>query len=105
VRRVFFHPYDRPPSPPIEEPPTPPGHPESEEEDFIPSLSDCEVRSEVGPSSEDEAPEPTPPPPQAPPSPPRRLVQVRNVLTNKRRRVDLDQLFRPDPQDCIVRRK
>ncbi|EFX68133.1 hypothetical protein DAPPUDRAFT_114838 [Daphnia pulex] len=41
-RRVVYRPYDRWPSP--EEPPTPPGEPESEEEDFIPNLSDCEVR-------------------------------------------------------------
>ncbi|EFX75095.1 LOW QUALITY PROTEIN: hypothetical protein DAPPUDRAFT_250974 [Daphnia pulex] len=66
-RRVLYRPYDRWPSP--EEPPTPPGEPESEEEEFIPNLSDCEVRSEVGPSSDDEAPEPTSPPPPAPPSP------------------------------------
>ena len=104
LRRVFYRPYDRSPSP-IEEPPTPPGHPESEEDDFIPNLSDCEVRSEVGPSSEDEAPEPTLPPPPSPPSPPRRLVRVRNVKTNKIRCIGLDQLFRPEPQDRIVRRK
>ncbi|KAI9562523.1 hypothetical protein GHT06_009971 [Daphnia sinensis] len=97
-RRVFYRPYDRSPSP-IEEPPTPPGHPESEEDDFIPNLSDCEVRSEVGPSSEDEAPEPTPP------SSSRILVRVRNVKTNKTRCIGLDQLFRPESQDRIVRHK
>lgn len=102
-RRVLYRPYDRWPSP--EEPPTPPGEPESEEEDFIPNLSDCEVRSEVGPSSDDEAPEPTSPPPPAPPSPPRRVVQIRNTKTNKTRCVGLDQLFRPESQDKIVRRK
>ncbi|EFX75874.1 hypothetical protein DAPPUDRAFT_249852 [Daphnia pulex] len=67
-RHVVYRPYDRWPSP--EEPPTPPGEPESE--DFIPNLSDCEVRCEVGPSSDDEAPEPTSPPPPTPPSPLRR---------------------------------
>jgi hypothetical protein len=102
-RRVVYRPYDRWPSP--EEPPTPPGEPESEEEDFIPNLSDCEVRSEVGPSSDDEAPEPTSPPPPTPPSPPRRVVQIRNTKTNKTRCVGLDQLFRPESQDKIVRRK
>ncbi|EFX68104.1 hypothetical protein DAPPUDRAFT_260616 [Daphnia pulex] len=102
-RRVVYRPYDRWPSP--EEPPTPPGEPESEEEDFIPNLSDCEVRSGVGPSSDDEAPEPTSPPPPTPPSPPRRVVQIRNTKTNKTRCVDLDQLFRPESQDKIVRRK
>jgi hypothetical protein len=102
-RRVVYRPYDRWPSP--EEPPTPPGEPKSEEEDFIPNLSDCEVRSEVGPSSDDEAPEPTSPPPPAPPSPPRRVVQIRNTQTNKTRCVGLDQLFRPESQDKIVHRK
>ena len=102
-RRVFYRPFDRSPSP-REEPPTPPGQPESEEDDFTPNLSDCEVRSEVGPSSEDEAspPEPTPP---APPSQPRRLVRIRNIKTNKTRYIGLDQLFRPEPQDRIIRRK
>ncbi|EFX65353.1 hypothetical protein DAPPUDRAFT_264814 [Daphnia pulex] len=99
-RRVLYRLYDRWPSP--EEPPTPPGEPESEEKDFIPNLSDCEVRSEVGPSSDDETPEPTSPPPPAPPSPPRRVVQIRNTKTNKTRCVGLDQLFRPESQDKIV---
>ncbi|EFX78457.1 hypothetical protein DAPPUDRAFT_246222 [Daphnia pulex] len=102
-RRVVYRPYDRWPSP--EEPPTPPGEPESEEEDFTPNLSDCEVRSEVGTSSDDEAPEPTSPPPPPPPSPPRRVVRITNTKTNKTRCVGLDQLFRPESQDKIVRRK
>ncbi|KAK4006703.1 hypothetical protein OUZ56_011862 [Daphnia magna] len=99
-RRVFYRPFDRSPSP-IEEPPTPSGQPESEKEDFAPNLSDCEVRSEVGPSSEDEAPplEPTPP------TPPRILVRIRNIKTNKTRFIGLDKLFRPEPQERIVRRK
>ncbi len=100
---VLYRPYDRWPS--SEEPPTPPGEPESEEEDFIPNLSDCEVRSEVGSSSEGEAPEPTSPPTPDPPLPPRRVVQIRNTKTNKTRCVGLDQLFRPSSQDKILRRK
>jgi hypothetical protein len=102
-RRVLYHPYDRWPSP--EEPPTPPGELDSEEEDLIPNLSDCEVRSEVGSSSEDEEPEPTSLPPPAPPSPPRRVMQIRNTKTNKTRCVGLDKLFRPESQDKIVHRK
>jgi hypothetical protein len=94
-RRVVYRPYDRWPSP--EEPPTPPGQLESEEEDFIPNLSECEVRSEVGPSLDDESPVPT--------SPPRRVVQIRNTKTNKTRYVGLDQLFRPESQDKIVLHK
>jgi hypothetical protein len=95
-RRVVYRPYDRWPSP--EEPPTPPGEPESEEEDFIPNLSDCEVRSQVGSFSDDEAPEPTSPPPPTPPSPPRRVVKIRNTKTNKTRCVGLDQLSARNPK-------
>jgi hypothetical protein len=87
--RRFHCPYDRSPSP-IDDPPTPPGHPESEEDDFIPNLSDCEVRSEVGTFSEDDSPEPTPL--LVPPSPPRKLVRVRNIKSNKTRCVGLKEI-------------
>ncbi|KZS03680.1 Uncharacterized protein APZ42_033525 [Daphnia magna] len=100
LRRVFYRPFDRSQSP-IEEPSTPTGQPESEKEDFTPNLSDCEVRSEVGPSSEDEAPPPEP----TPPTPPQRLVRIRNIKTNKTRYIGLDQLFCLEPQYRIVRRK
>lgn len=83
------------------EQPTPPGSPEPEERDFIPNLTDCEVIDEVDPSSEDEAPSPG----QVPSSPPKRLVRLRNTKTNETRFVGLSELFRPSPQDRIVRYK
>jgi hypothetical protein len=103
-RRVLYRPHYRWRSP-TKWSPTPPGEPESEVEDFIPDLSDFEVRSEVGHSSEDEAPELTVPPPPAPTSPLRRVVRIRKTKTNKTRCVVLDKLFRSEPQGRIARRK
>ena len=104
-RRYSFLPpsVSRPPEP-IVPPATPPDHPESEDDDFVPSLShpDCKVIDEVSPSSsEGEAP---PPPPVAT-RPSARVVRIRNKKTNTTRYADLDQLFRPGPQDRIVRHK
>ncbi|KAK4024197.1 hypothetical protein OUZ56_009584 [Daphnia magna] len=100
-RKDSFHPYEPWPCSTVVEQPTPPGSPEPEERDFIPNLSDCEVMDEVGPSSEDEAPSPG----QVPSSPPKRLVRLRNTKTNETRFVGLSELFRPSPQDRIVRHK
>ncbi|KZR99203.1 Uncharacterized protein APZ42_005032, partial [Daphnia magna] len=98
-RKVTFRPFEQWPPTPIVEPPTPPGQPESDEDNFIPNLSDCEVISEVGPSSEDDIPSPEP----APTPPPTRLIRVRNTKTNETRYLGLSQLFRTGPRDRIVR--
>jgi len=104
-RRYSFLPpsVSRPPEP-IVQPATPPGHPESEDDDFFPSLShpDCKIIDEVGPSSsEEEAPPPSP----VAARPSARVVRIRNKKTNTTRYAELDQLFRPSPQDRIVRHK
>jgi hypothetical protein len=82
---------------------TPPGHPESEDDDFIPSVShaDCKIIDEVGPSFEEEAP----PPPPAVAGPSVRVMGIRNKKTNTTRYAELDQLFRPGPQDRIILHK
>ena len=104
-RRYSFLPpsVSRPPEP-IVQPATPPGHPESEDDDFFPSLShpDCKIIDEVGPSSSEEE---APPPPPVAARPPARVVRIRNKKTNTTRYAELDQLFRPSPQDRIVRHK
>lgn len=65
----FYRPY----SPrPVEQLPDPRGVPESEPDDFIPNLADCEVRSEVG-----ETEEPSP----AEPEQPVRSWRIRNTRT------------------------
>ncbi|KZS01924.1 Uncharacterized protein APZ42_001249, partial [Daphnia magna] len=98
-RKLTFRPFEQWPPTSIAEPPTPPGQPESDEDNFIPNLSDCEVISEVGPSSEDDIPSPEP----APTPPPTRLIRVRNTKTNETRYLGLSQLFRTGPRDRIVR--
>ncbi|KAK4007020.1 hypothetical protein OUZ56_012175 [Daphnia magna] len=98
-RKVTFRPFEQWPPTPIAEPPTPPGQPESDEDNFIPNLSDCEVISDVGPSSEDDIPSPEP----APTPPPTRLIRVRNAKTNETRYLGLSQLLRTSPRHRIVR--
>jgi hypothetical protein len=78
-------------------------HPDSEDDDFIPSLADpdCKIIDRVGPSIEEEAP---PPPPVVTRSLVR-VVRIRKIKTNTTRYYELDQLFRPSPQDQIVPHK
>jgi hypothetical protein len=69
----------------------------------MPSLADpdCKIIDRVGPSIEEEAP---PPPPVVTRSLVR-VVRIRNIKTNTTRYYELDQLFRPSPQDQIVPHK
>ncbi|KZS08170.1 Uncharacterized protein APZ42_027971 [Daphnia magna] len=57
----FYRPYSPRPVEQLPDPQTPPGVPESEPDDFIPNLADCEVRREVG-----ETEEPAPAEPEQP---------------------------------------
>ncbi len=96
-RRYSFLPPSVARSPePIIQPATPPDHPESEDDDFFPSLShpDCKIIDEVCPSSSEEE---APPPPPVATRPSARVVRIRNKKTNTTRYAELDQLFRPSP--------
>ena len=75
----------------IEEPRTPPGQPESEEDDCVPNLEECHVIDEIGYEEEENETEPKPGSSQS-----NRIVKIRNVKTGKSRQADLRDLFRPD---------
>ncbi|KZS02026.1 Uncharacterized protein APZ42_001093 [Daphnia magna] len=85
----FYRPYSPQPVEQLPDPQTPPGVPESEPDDFIPNLADCEVRSEVG-----ETEEPAP----AVPEQPVRSWKIRNTRTQIVRTVTSRQLFRKTDQ-------
>ncbi|KAI9551241.1 hypothetical protein GHT06_006728 [Daphnia sinensis] len=80
----FYRPYSPRPVEQLPDPPTPPGVPESEPDDVIPNLADCEIRSEVG-ETEDPAP--------AEPEQPVRSWRIRNTRTQIVRTVTSSQLF------------
>ena len=77
---------------PIEEPRTPPGHPESEDDDWYPNLEECEVVDQVGYDEEEAEPGVTEPGPFRPDC----IVKIRNTRTGTSRHSTLKRLFRPD---------
>ena len=97
----FYHPHSPRPARLRQRSTTPPGYPESEEDDFIPRLEDCTVRSEVGDC--DYQPEDDPPA-EREPVPPIRNWRIRNTKTKAVRYVDSEELFKPESAHRIVRR-
>jgi hypothetical protein len=88
----FYHPYSPSPARPQQRSITPPGYPESEEDDFIPLLEDCTVRSEVGDC--DHQPDDDPQA-EREPEPTIRNWRIRNTKTKAVRYVDSNELFKP----------
>ncbi|KZS18169.1 Uncharacterized protein APZ42_015730 [Daphnia magna] len=70
---LFYRSYSTRPVEHLSDPPTPPGVPESEPEEFIPNIADCEVRSEVGKLEETPA--------SAEPEQPARSWRIQNTRT------------------------
>jgi len=99
----FYHPYSPRPARPQHRSITPPGYPESEEDDFIPRLDVCMVRSEVGDSS-DYQPEEEPPVERQHEAPVRNW-RIRNTKPNAVRYVASNDRFRPENAHRIVKRK
>ena len=77
---------------PIEEPRTPPGQPESEDDDWSPNSEHCEVVDQVG-YDEEEAELVVPEPRSFRPD---CIVKIRNTRTGRSRHSTLKRLFRPD---------
>ena len=98
----FYHPYSPRPARPQHRSITPPGYPESEEDDFIPRLEDCMVRSEVGDCDYQPEEEPSVERQQEAPV---RNWRIRNTKTNAVRYVTSNDWFRPESAHRIVKRK
>ncbi|KAK4006773.1 hypothetical protein OUZ56_011931 [Daphnia magna] len=86
----FYRPYSPRPVEQLPDPPTPPGVPESEPDDFVPNLSDCEVRSEVGETEVEPA--------HVEPEQPANSWRIRNTRTQIVRTVTSSQLFENSDQ-------
>ncbi|KZS16164.1 Uncharacterized protein APZ42_018140 [Daphnia magna] len=81
----FYRSYSPQPVEQLPDPPTPPGVPESEPDDFIHNIADCEIRSEVGETEETLVP--------AELEQPVRSWRIRNTRTQNVRTVTSSQLF------------
>ena len=98
----FYHPYSPRPVRLRQRSITPPGYPESEEDEFIPRLEDCTVRSEVGDCDYQPEEEPQVEKEQEPPV---RNWRIRNTKTKAVRHVASSELFRPEKAHRIVNKK
>ncbi|EFX70025.1 hypothetical protein DAPPUDRAFT_113101 [Daphnia pulex] len=98
----FYHPYSPRPVRLRPRSITPPGHPESEEDDFTPQLEDCTVRSEVGDCDYQPEEEPQVEKEQEAPV---RNWRIRNTKTKVVRHVASNELFRPEKAHRIIKRK
>ncbi|KAK4027573.1 hypothetical protein OUZ56_016615 [Daphnia magna] len=87
---LFYRPYSPRPVEQLPDPPTPPGVPESEPDDFVPNLADCEVRSEVGETEVEPA--------HVEPEQPAKSWRIQNTRTQIVRTVTSSQLFRNSDQ-------